>query len=70
VSGIHEELSETHVYNDIMHLVDCVLNKKEPIVYGNVHSLYIARHVIEIVEKGWQAAKTGKTQILRTTLTK
>jgi predicted dehydrogenase len=68
VSGVHDTLPEAHVYNDIMHLVDCVINDKPPIVYDNVQSLLIARHVIEIGEKGWIAANTGQTQTLTTSL--
>ena len=62
VTGVHRELPELHVYADIMHLVDCILNDKEPIVTA-VH----ARHVIEIIEKGYIAAQTGQTQELTTT---
>ena len=68
VSGVHEKLPESHVYNDIMHLVDCIINDRPPIVYDNVLSLMIARHVIEIGEKGWIAANTGQTQTLTTSL--
>ncbi|MBS7611384.1 hypothetical protein KEJ27_04155 [Candidatus Bathyarchaeota archaeon] len=45
-----------------MHLVDCILNDKTPIV-----SAEHARHVIEIIEKGYIAAKTGKTQEITST---
>jgi len=68
VSGVHETLPESHVYNDIMHLVDCIINDKPPFVYDNVLSLMIARHVIEIGEKGWIAANTGQTMTLTTSL--
>jgi predicted dehydrogenase len=61
VSGVHENIEEKHVYADIMHLVDCIINDKEPIV-----SAEHARHVIEIIEKGYVAAKTGETQELTT----
>jgi len=70
VNGIHLKLPDPHVYYDIMHLVDCIINNKPPIVFDNVLSLDIARHVIEIIEKGWIASKTGKTQELETSLTK
>jgi len=61
VSGIHAKLPEAHVYSDIMHLVDCILNDKKPVVSGE-H----ARHVIEMIEKAYLSAKTEKTQHLKT----
>lgn len=61
VSGVHETIPESHIYSDIMHLVDCMLNGKTPLVSGE-H----ARHVIEIIEKAYVAAETGMTQELRT----
>lgn len=62
VFGVHKELPERHVYADIMHMVDCVLNGKKPVV-----SAEHARHVIEIIELGYKAAETGVTQTLTTT---
>jgi predicted dehydrogenase len=61
VSGPHLSLPERHVYSDIMHMVDCVLHDREPVV-----SVDQARHVIEIIELGYLAAATGRTQTLRT----
>lgn len=61
VTGAHLDLPERHVYSDIMHLVDCVLNGKEPAV-----SAEHARHVIEVIECGYRAAETGQTQELTT----
>jgi len=58
---------ETHVFNDVMHLVHCIINDEEPIVVDKIESMEHARHVIEIIEKGYIAAKTGKTQELETT---
>jgi predicted dehydrogenase len=62
VSGVHVNLPEKHVYSDIMHLVDCVLNDLDPIV-----SAEHARHVIEIFEAGYRAAETGQVQELAST---
>ncbi|RLI24053.1 gfo/Idh/MocA family oxidoreductase [Candidatus Bathyarchaeota archaeon] len=62
VSGVHENIEEKHVYADIMHLVDCILNDREPVVNAE-H----ARHVVEIIEKGYISAKTGEAQALETT---
>ncbi|MEA3345921.1 MAG: Gfo/Idh/MocA family oxidoreductase [Chloroflexota bacterium] len=64
VFGPHLELPESHVYSDIMHMVDCVLYDKEPAV-----SAEHARHVIEIIELGYKAAETGQTQDMTTTFT-
>jgi predicted dehydrogenase len=62
LNELHNRMSEAHVFNDVMHLVHCILHDKEPLVYDNVKSSYHARHVIEIIEKGDIAAKTGITQ--------
>jgi predicted dehydrogenase len=62
VNETHQRLPEHHVYSDIMHMVDCVLNDKAPVVTAE-H----ARHVIEIIELGYAAAATRQTQALTTT---
>jgi len=62
VFGAHLKLPERHVYSDIMHMVDCVANDKNPAI-----SAEHARHVIEIIELGYKAAKTGQTQEMTTT---
>ncbi len=64
--GLESLPEETHVFNDIMHLVHCIENDVEPIVVDNIESMRHARHVIEIIEKGYIAGKTGKTQKLTT----
>jgi predicted dehydrogenase len=61
VTGAHANLPEPHVYSDIMHQVDCVLNDKKPVV-----SAEHARHVIEIFEAGYRSAQTGQMQELTT----
>lgn len=60
--GPHATMGERHVFSDTMHLVDCILYGKEPVV-----SAEHARHVIEIIELGYKAAETGCTQELTTT---
>jgi len=60
-------MGENHVFNDVMHLVHCILNDEEPIVADNIESMQHARHVIEIIEKGYVAANTGRAQELTTT---
>jgi predicted dehydrogenase len=62
VGGEHLDIPERHVYADIMHLVDCIIEDREPIASG-AH----ARHVVELIEKGYAASQTGQAQELRTT---
>jgi predicted dehydrogenase len=57
VKGPHRELPEAHVYADVLHLVDCVGEDREPVVTAE-H----ARHVIEIMEKAYVSARTGQRQ--------
>ena len=64
--GLEALPEETHVFNDVMHLVHCIRNDAEPIVIDNIESMQHARHVIEIIEKGYIAAKTGRTRKLAT----
>ena len=62
VVGDHQGMPESHVFEDLMQLVDCVRDGKE-----SVASPEHARHVIDIIESGYRAAETGQTQDLRTT---
>lgn len=62
VQGSHLWIEEAQVYADIMHLVDCILEDREPIASGE-H----AAHVVEIIEKTYLAAKTGESQEISTT---
>jgi predicted dehydrogenase len=62
IAGVHTQIEEAHLWADIRHLVDCILHDEEPIP-----SAEHARHVIEIIEKGYIAARTGQVQDLRTT---
>lgn len=61
--GPHREIGEAHGYADIMHLIDCILEDRDPIPSGE-H----ARHVIEIIEKAYQASRERRTLELSTTL--
>ncbi len=61
VSGVHTQLREYHVFEDMMQLVDWVRDGTPSTVTAE-H----ARHVIDIIEAGYRAAATGKTQELRT----
>jgi predicted dehydrogenase len=61
VSGVHREILEQHVFEDIMQLVDWIADGTPSIVTAE-H----ARHVIEIIEAAYRAAATGETQRLET----
>jgi predicted dehydrogenase len=60
VTPEHAAIPEPHVYADIMHAVDCIEQRKPPVVSGE-HGA----HVVEIIEKGYLAAHTGQTQQLQ-----
>jgi predicted dehydrogenase len=62
VEGEHARMLESHVFEDMMQLVDWVREGK-PSIANAEH----ARHVIDIIEAGYRAAETGRTQELRTT---
>ncbi len=51
----------SHILSDILHLAECIREDKTPRV-----SAEHARHVIEIIEKAYEAAHTGITQPLIT----
>jgi predicted dehydrogenase len=59
VTETHTSIPEPHVYSDILHAVDCIERGEHPLVSGE-HGA----HVVEIIEKGYLAAKTGVTQQL------
>ncbi|MFQ5340495.1 MAG: Gfo/Idh/MocA family protein [Anaerolineae bacterium] len=56
-----KHLPGEHILTDILHLAECIQEDKTPIV-----SAEHARHVIEIIEKTYEAAHTGVTQHLTT----
>jgi len=62
VLGVHAEMLESHVFEDLMQLCDWVCDG-QPSIANADH----ARHVIDIIESGYRAAETGQTQELRTT---
>jgi predicted dehydrogenase len=62
VVGRHTQIPESHVYEDIMQLVDWIRDGTPTPVTAE-H----ARHVIDIIESTYRAAETGKTQELTTT---
>lgn len=62
VTGVHRQIEEQHVYEDVMQLVDWVRDGTPSIVTAE-H----ARHVIDIIESAYRAAETGRTQELQTT---
>ena len=61
VTGPHTQMAESHVFEDMMQLVDDVRDGTHSIA-----SAEHARHVIEIIEAGYRVAETGQTQELRT----
>jgi predicted dehydrogenase len=63
VTGAHARIQEAHVYADIAHLAECILEGKEP-----VPTAEHARHVVEVIEAAYRAAETGVAQELRSTL--
>jgi predicted dehydrogenase len=62
VTETHAAIPEPHVYADILHAVDCIQQGTHPLVSGE-HGA----HVVEIIEKGYLAARTGQTQDLVST---
>jgi predicted dehydrogenase len=62
VTGVHATMRESHVFEDVMQLVDWIIDDTPTPV-----STDQARHVIDIIEAGYRAAETGQTQTLRTT---
>jgi predicted dehydrogenase len=61
VVGEHRRIPEAHVFQDVMQLVDWVRDgTPSPVTAEH------ARHVIDIIESGYQAAETGSTQELST----
>lgn len=62
VVGPHRELPESHVFEDIMQLVDLV-RSGTPTPVTPEH----ARHVIEIIEASYRASESGQAQALSTT---
>ena len=62
VTGPHRSIPESHVFEDIMQLVDWVRDDTATPVTAER-----ARHVIDIIESSLRAAETGCTQELTTT---
>jgi predicted dehydrogenase len=62
VTGAHRDIPESHVFEDIMQLVRWV-REGVPSAATAEH----ARHVIEIIEKGYASAETGRAMDLATT---
>jgi len=61
VVGQHRAIPESHVFEDIMQLVDWVADGTPSRVTAEQ-----ARHVIDVIECGYRAAETGTAQSLRT----
>jgi predicted dehydrogenase len=52
-----------HIVADILEFMNCITNDVDPVVASGER----ARHVVEVFEKAYISAKTGKTQQLETT---
>jgi predicted dehydrogenase len=62
VKGEHAQMPESHVFEDLMQLVDWI-REGTPSIASAEH----ARHVIDIIESGYRSAASGERQTLRTT---
>jgi predicted dehydrogenase len=62
VVGVHRAIPESHVFEDVMQLVEWVTEDRPTPVTAE-H----ARHVVDIIESGYRAAESGLTQELTTT---
>lgn len=58
----HAQLGDPHVYADIRHFAECVAGGQRP--YGYAAQ---AVHVIEVIEKGYLAARLGQPQTIERT---
>jgi len=65
VLGVHRELPERHVFEDIMQVADMARSGGKTAI-GTPEQ---ARHVIEIIEAGYRSARSGVAQELKTTFT-
>ncbi|MCX7799915.1 MAG: Gfo/Idh/MocA family oxidoreductase [Fimbriimonadales bacterium] len=61
--GLHPQCGHVHVYGDILHLVECVRDDREPIA-----SAERGMHFVDAVEAIFLAAREGRTVDLRTTV--
>ena len=61
VVGPHRHIPESHVFEDIMQLVDAIRDGTPPPVTAQQ-----ARHVVDIIESAYRAAETGVRQDIRT----
>jgi predicted dehydrogenase len=62
VVGPHVAMPESHVFEDMMQLVDWIRDGA-----ASIANAEHARHVIDIIEAGYRAVETGQTQALQTT---
>ncbi len=62
INDHHVDIEEPHCYVDLMHLVECIQTGEKPVA-----SIEHARHVVDVIEKGYLAARTGQRQVVTTT---
>lgn len=53
----HFRFGHVHVYSDILHLVECIREDKEPLASGE-----LGLHAAQVMETAFRAASTGMTQ--------
>jgi predicted dehydrogenase len=64
VTGSHRQIPESHIFEDIMQLVDWVRDGvPSPVTAEH------ARHVVDIIESTYRSARTGQAEQLSTTFT-
>jgi predicted dehydrogenase len=62
LQGVHGTKEEPHIFVDMMELFDCIRTGRKPLA-----SLEHARHVVEVIDKGYISARTGQRQTMTTT---
>jgi len=62
VTGVHTDMEENHVFEDMMQLVDWIHDDNAQPIATAEH----AAHVVEIIEAALRSAETGQAQTLKT----
>ena len=57
LQGGHLDLPNPHVYGDILHLIDCIAENREPLATAK-HAL----HTVEVIDATLRSAETGQVQ--------
>ena len=59
LSGGHRSIPNPHVYADILHLLECIEQNRQPLA-----SMYQAQHALHVIEAIYEAARSGATAIV------